>query len=1007
MGSSSITLKRSVLASSIAAACVIHSPNLLAQAEEELVVTGIRASLQRSMDIKRDSAGVVDAISAEDIGKFPDTNLAESLQRITGVSISRSNGEGSEVTVRGFGPNFNMITLNGRTMPGGIAYGGGSGAGGTRGGATRAFDFANLASESVSAVEVYKTSKADIATGGMGGTINILTARPLDNPGFKASVGAKAMHDTTNRTGSDITPELSGLLSWTTDNEVFGVAVSGSYQERDSGSTQSTVNDWNIGRWGEDTLYSVVDESAYENTPDEGQLYARPNDMRYAFSDVQRARTNGQLTLQYRPVETLTITGDFTYAENEIEEHRGEQTFWIANNTSVDHVLFNDAIVAAPLLISETLSGKDAGFEQQYRKQTNTLESTGLNIDWQVTDRFSLAFDVHDSSMESLPTGPGSSGEVATSIGAPILTSQQIDWRGDLPKAAYTYDDSGRGNNNGVMDPGDFGSQVVRVWYAAQGTDVTQLKLDGAFEFDNGRIDFGVETRAMEAWHQQSDRYMAMGDWGIANPGEFPDGMVQEFSLVDEFNDYATGSQSFGVKGDSVELANFLIGEYGTPDNGYVLAYNPVLAEDNKVEEDTTALFVQLSMEGQLGDMPTNVLAGVRYESTEVTSTSLVNVPEYLIWQDNNDFQVYRDPNAEAQPFSGGTRYDYMLPSFDFSIDFTDSMKGRASYSKTIARAGLGDLRSSVSQFGTVGSTYNGTTPTASSYNPALLPLESDNFDVSFEWYYADSSYASVGLFEKRVQNFIGTEQVDQPHFGILDQTNGPRADAAAQALADNGMPLDDTTLFVMMAVLDNPADFPGGAADYANAADRDQFAIDVATAYDLVPEAGDPEMVFRTSRPANNKQANLWGAELALQHFFGDTGFGVQANYTVVRSDTDYNNATDPSVSQFALTGLSDTANLVAMYENYGWQARIAYNWRDSYLNETSRGNSRNPVYVDAYSQVDLNVSYDFDMGLSVFFEGLNVTGENERQHARTESMLWFLSDLGPRYTVGARYTF
>src|SRR5690606_26611797 len=120
---------------------------------EEVIVTGIRASAQASMDVKRDATGVVDAITAEDMGKFPDTNLAESLQRITGVSISRTNGEGSEVTVRGFGGEFNMITLNGRTMPTANVYGGGSGAGGTRGGSTRAFDFANIASENVSAVE--------------------------------------------------------------------------------------------------------------------------------------------------------------------------------------------------------------------------------------------------------------------------------------------------------------------------------------------------------------------------------------------------------------------------------------------------------------------------------------------------------------------------------------------------------------------------------------------------------------------------------------------------------------------------------------------------------------------------------------------------------------------------------------------------------------------------------------------------------------------------------------
>jgi outer membrane receptor for ferrienterochelin and colicin len=120
----------------------------------EIVVTGIRASLAKSLELKRDGQGVVDAISAEDIGKFPDTNLAESLQRITGVSIDRSNGEGSTVTVRGFGPDFNLVLLNGRQMPASSL------GGGTRAPASRSFDFANLASEGIAGVEVYKSGRA-------------------------------------------------------------------------------------------------------------------------------------------------------------------------------------------------------------------------------------------------------------------------------------------------------------------------------------------------------------------------------------------------------------------------------------------------------------------------------------------------------------------------------------------------------------------------------------------------------------------------------------------------------------------------------------------------------------------------------------------------------------------------------------------------------------------------------------------------------------------------------
>ncbi|MEQ8934839.1 MAG: TonB-dependent receptor plug domain-containing protein, partial [Amphiplicatus sp.] len=183
--------------SSLALAAPAHAQE--EAGSDEIVVTGIRGSLLSSANIKRNASGVVDAITAEDIGAFPDSNLAESIQRISGVSIDRSNNEGSKVTVRGFGPEFNLITLNGRQMP----------TSSLQGDSTRSFDFANIASEGVSGVEVYKTSNATIQSGGIGSTINIKTARPLDRPGFIASIGAKALHDTTNETGSDVTPEVA------------------------------------------------------------------------------------------------------------------------------------------------------------------------------------------------------------------------------------------------------------------------------------------------------------------------------------------------------------------------------------------------------------------------------------------------------------------------------------------------------------------------------------------------------------------------------------------------------------------------------------------------------------------------------------------------------------------------------------------------------------------------------------------------------------------------------
>ncbi|TPV56441.1 TonB-dependent receptor [Aestuariibacter sp. GS-14] len=981
---------------------------------EVIEVTGLRSSLAEAASIKRESIGVVDAISAEDIGKFPDTNLAESLQRITGVSISRTNGEGNEITVRGFGGSNNMITLNGRMMPAAQTYGGGSGADGTtRGGSTRAFDFANLASEGIRGVEVYKTSKADIATGGIGATVNIKTARPLDTPGVRATVGAKAVHDSTNRAGDDLTPELSGLVSWTDDDAKFGVALTGSIQERHSGYVGATVNDWNIGVWGDpndpDTLFNNSGD-IYENAPDVGQLYARPNDLRYAFSDTERTRTNAQLTLQYAASDNLVATFDYLYAENDIQEHRGEITNWVQNGSNVTSVIFDDGPVATPIYIAESYPGTvDEGYEQQWREQTNTLNSAGINLEYFASDSLKFSLDAHNSKMESLPSGPSdnaASGEIAVGIGSPTVTSREWWFDTELPTYRNVYDDSARGNGNGMIDAGDVGSSILRFRHASQATEITQIKLDGTWMFDDGDIDFGVETRAMEmVARQTAGDNMTLGNWGIANPGEFSDGLLQPINVGAMFDDFDTGqSQGIGFIADPIALAREGIALY--PSDANFFGVSSVFSNNDVVKEDTLAAYFQVRMSGEMGGMPANFLAGVRYEKTDVTSTSLVTPPSYLVWENNNDFSLYTDPSTDTIPLSVKADYDHLLPSLDFDIMLTDDVKARFSYSKTIARAGYGDLRVSPSGFGTSGSTLNGTRATASSSNPALLPLESDNFDVSAEWYFDENSYASVGFFEKRVANFIGTGQEDRSFFGILDQTNGPRAIAAAEALRDRGFAVDDTSLFAMMVLLEHPEAFPNGADDYTGTSEQ-LLQLGETPGWDIIPEAGDPEMVFRTSLPQNNKEAKLYGTELAVQHFFGETGFGIQANYTLVRGDIGFDNTGNPNVSQFALAGLSDTANFVFIYDKDGLTARVAYNWRDEYLNRINYRGSNNPTYVESYAQIDANVSYAFNDQLTVFVEGINITGENRREHGRTRNQLWYLEDLGARYQLGVRYNF
>jgi TonB-dependent receptor len=1017
---------------------------------EEIIVTGLRDSLRQSMGIKRDAIGIVDAINAEDIGKFPDTNLAESLQRITGVSIDRRNGEGALVTARGFGPQFNLVTLNGRQMPGADAYGDGNSIISGQSAGSRSFSFANLSSESISAVQVYKTGRADIATGGIGAVVNIKTARPFDNDGVIVNLGGKGVMDESNPFEDEITPEASGIFSYTNDDKTWGVGLNASYSKRKSGSVQATVNTWNVRPWdGADT--TIAANALIENAPAEGQLYGIPQDIRYAFSDLERERINAQAVVQFAPVDSLTLTLDYTMAEQELAEDRGEQTIWMQRNGSFDHIIFDtdNAEIATPIYIHELTGGqKDYGWEQQRNEQKNTLDSVGFNADWRATDAFSLALDFHDSKGESLPndpiTGGGSTQFSFAGTNCPVpagsttpscsgFWTQAFEFGTGLPIMTRTFYPSQadavartNGDPDFQFDAGTIGSQVTRINVQQQTTEVTQARLDGTLDFDNGRFQFGVESREIEMNQKTSGGYLNMGNWGVSDAGQVPDmvALLTPYNLSGLFDDYnpvASGAPTQAWRGNADTLGLWAINAGHDPSGRRYTAwneatategalhYNPGWANDNTVNEQTRSVYFQVAVQGKLGAFPTNLLIGARYEETDVESTAQILVPSHLFWDSNNDFQVIR--SAEIQPFSEETDYSHLLPSLDFDIGLTDTVKGRFSYSKTIARADYPQLFAGATPNTPNGSSLfpSNTLASGTANNPALVPLESDNFDLSAEWYFSDTGYVSAGFWEKRVSNFIGNSVVEENLFGIRDQTAGPDAQFVLDWLNGNNAdsrvwPADDTSLFTALGMYRN-----GGLARLEAEYDG---SLPQATAaegeFDILPNADDPLYTFSVTRPLNTEEAKIHGWEFGGQYFLGETGFGVLANYTVVRGDVEFDNTAPTTEDQFALLGLSDSANLVLMYENFGFTVRLAYNWRDKFLAQTNVGGSnRNPIYVKEYDQIDLSMGYDFNDHLSVSLEGINLGGEDVVWHARSDKQVYRLEDQMPRYAIGARYKF
>ena len=408
--------------------------------EDLIVVKGIKKSLADAQNMKRNARGVLDAVTAEDIGKFPDTNLAESLQRITGVSINRVNGEGSEVTVRGFGPDFNLITLNGRVMPTANVKVVGSRTDGDFVPATsRSFDFSNLASEGVRALEVYKTSSADQQSGGLGATVNVVTRKPFDSgPGLQGTIGAKAVHDRSVELGSNITPEVSGFASWSDEDQKIGVALFGSFQQRDSGSVGVSPAGWNIVTPAE--AGAIFQNAVIEGLPtDPNALVAIPNDARYFASDLERERINGQATVQFRPTERLTLSVDATYYQNKAEEQLGQLTNWINRNNSTQAIFEEQNNIWTSVFVREEFTGgKDTQSEQLYRATKDTLKSFGFNAELEASDWLTISLDAHTSEAKSDPDNPRGETTTAVAFGTGDVAFQEIDYRvGPIPRSPW------------------------------------------------------------------------------------------------------------------------------------------------------------------------------------------------------------------------------------------------------------------------------------------------------------------------------------------------------------------------------------------------------------------------------------------------------------------------------------------------------------------------------------------------------------------------------------------
>lgn len=682
---------------------------------EEIVVTGTRASLRKALELKRDAAGVVDAIVAEDIGKFPDLNVSESLQRITGVTIERGlTGEGNQVSVRGLPPEYTRVTLNGMDA--------------ASGGTGREFDFNIFAAELFSSIRIDKTPSAELTEGGLAGTIDLRTPLPFDfaESKFLTSVGGQYAE----LGKDDATPRISGLFSWRNEDETFGVLASASYSEStirndtkqgfryEKLSSNSGLDELVNARLAAGEPMPVVEvNGASISDPDELlQLAANtafPVLPRVGVDILDRERLGLTGAVQFRPTPSIDLALSVLYAEfsDERERHTIDGAPGFSGTAAIPASLGVRSTAAIDYAVQGSFTGVSQRAESVDEFHDNDFLHLTLDGEYELADGLIATTEL------------GYSNAKRTNLSRGYLFSHTGDFSYDLsnpewPRFSETDFD--------YTDPSEYRLNQLRFNpskvhdQARKGrADLEWSPTGGVLARLKGGLEYNVREKENDALNNITLNFsptdtstLPFSEVAIPLPVDnfaegAPAGVVRDFLGVDP------------ARGRSLLL----------PDSYYGMT-SPNLVSSWIVEEKVWSGYVQSDWEFDVNSRPLRINLGVRVARTDQTSTGHQRV--------GNNFE----------PVSIDNVYTDTLPSLNIRWELADQWVLRLAANKAITRPTLSQLSAGT----TVGSTNN---LTASSGNPTLDPFRAKQFDVSLEWYFAPESLLSLTGFYKDMESFI------------------------------------------------------------------------------------------------------------------------------------------------------------------------------------------------------------------------------------------------------------
>ncbi|WP_299176890.1 TonB-dependent receptor [uncultured Brevundimonas sp.] len=669
---------------------------------DEIVVTGFRASLNAARDLKRNAVGAQDVIVADDIAAFPDLNLAESLQRVPGVAITRDAGEGRQISLRGLGPDFTRTQLNGMEVLGNTSSGFDNRGSVSR---TRSFDYSLFASELFNRVTVEKSYAAEQDEGGIGGTIGLTTARPFDYAASRLVLGAKAQ---TNSNTDTVTPRVIALASnrWETGAGEFGALVSAAYTRNDVNEYGMRSWNWtkiNVGAANIGPNVSAADRDRLINATGLNRVSA-PQAVSPSTWYAERERVGVTGSLQWRPNDRTDMSLDLLYGT--LSNDRDEYALAPAGlNALTGNVTGTQRLNAVEIrgdsIVYADWSGVDMRNEAKHSEDKTTFTQAVWNGAYQVSDtlRFNALIGYAKSEFE---------GPVFDKVFIQATNkSLTYDYRGGSPVAvAYGFD---------TTDPTQWGLMRADAREDYITSEYKTAELNGAWDFaPSSKLKFGVEHKDFqnEGW-QRFNRV----DW-YNNPNR--PAPVVEVIRFDSLFAYivADAVATFDRTGQLRDLT----------------AANDRAGTNYELTEKTTAAFVQYELDTQLGSMPLKANAGVRYYSTDLTSAGTVAT------------------NAGLVPAVIDSSYDGYLPAANVSLEVMPDMIVRLGASRNISRPSLDDLRAA----GSVSFTPFGGSVSAG--NPNLEPFLADSVEASWEYYMGTSGYVALGVFYKKMDSFITAE---------------------------------------------------------------------------------------------------------------------------------------------------------------------------------------------------------------------------------------------------------